>query len=162
MNVFWKDRPQWSGGTKPRMIAFAQDSCFVVDGVEHWVPAGYEIDGASIPAPLWYVAGTPFSPDNVEPAGAHDPLYLLHIYSRSKTDEIMYQLKLAYELRIGTSRKLARFRAWRMWAGVRMGGLFAWRNSIEDKEEIAKIQTIISARPDCEKFKSLWFTVPVV
>ncbi len=156
MIVKWIIRPEWRGADKPDRIVLTADCCFSVDGVEYWIPAGYEIDGASVPKILWLIAGTPFEPDNAEPAFPHDAIYLIHAFTRSEADEILYQLKLAHELMIGTGKKLARYRAWKMWAGVRVAGFNAWKNNKEDLIEIAKMQNIIIARNDFMKFKTLW------
>jgi hypothetical protein len=156
----WITRPEWRGSDQSNRIVSTADSCFSVDGVEYWIPKGYEIDGASVPFLLWAIAGTPFEPDNAEPAFAHDAGYLTHAFSRKDCDEILYQLKLAHELMIKTKPWRAKYRAWKMWAGVRMAGFWAYKNSESDIVELTKIRKIIQEIPDpnFEKFLTLWFS----
>ena len=150
-------RPIWQGSLKPNRIVLSNDSCFTIDGKEYWIPKLYEVDGASIPKILWYIAGTPFEPDNVEPGIAHDPLYLTHKLPRSLADEVLFQLKYNHEIMIKTKPWLARYRSYKMWSGVRIGGAFAWNNSKEDKAELQRVRNILINRPDVDKFVSLWF-----
>jgi hypothetical protein len=154
----WILRPEWQGADKPDRVVLTNDACLEVDGVQYWIPKGYVMDGASIPFLLWYIAGTPFGGNNCEPAFAHDPAYLTHAFIRSVSDEILYQLKLSHELMIKTKPWLAKYRAWKMWAGVRMAGFWAYKNSEEDICELTRVRKMIMERPDFEKFQTLWFS----
>jgi len=155
----WIIRPQWQGSDKPNRLKVTNDCCFAVDGIWYWIPGGYEADGASVPKPLWYIAGTPFEPDNAEPGIAHDALYLTHAVNRGAADEILFQLKRAHELMIGTRPRLAHYRAWKMWAGVRAAGGFAWPNNGADKAELVRLKILVSQSEDWAKYQSLWFSV---
>jgi len=132
------------------------------DGVEYWLPKGYCCNGASIPYLVQPIAGSAFEPSNEEAAWPHDAGYLTHTFSRSVTDEIMRQLKMQRELAEGASQRIARYRAWKMWFGVRCFGMFAWHNGPKELEELHRIKKMITEREDWEKFRSFWFVSAVV
>lgn len=80
------------------------------------VPYGFITDFASVPRlPLAYLmAGNKAQ----GPAVIHDWLYSTHEVERDVADNIFHEAILA----AGHNR----FTAWLMWAGVRVGGAFAW------------------------------------
>jgi hypothetical protein len=152
INAYWWIKPVWTAGTKANRIKLINDACFIVNGKEYWIPAGYECDGASIPRAFWWVPGigTPTEGFNALGAWGHDPLFLTHALSFEEANEVAYQLWLD-----AGKRKWA---AKTMWAAVASpAGRLAWRNDAADAEELARIRNELKHRPDKEKFDNLWF-----
>lgn len=127
-----------------RFMELLQDWSFIVDGVEHWIPRGYFVDGASIPRPFWVFIGTPFEPRFWAALFPHDWTYLVHSIPRSTIDEVFRRFLICPE----TSWQKARI----MWAGVRTGGHFAWKNDKNDELILFQLKREIDARPDKDKF----------
>jgi hypothetical protein len=125
-------------------IALKADWFFTVDTLNIWLPVGYFYDGASIPRIFWEIIGSPFEPDFWAAALAHDWIYLTHCLPRATADEIFRQ----FLIMAGVSSWRARI----MWAAVRTGGYFAWKNRVTDVEELARMKSGINARPDGSKF----------
>ncbi len=89
----------------------------VVYEVGEWlveVPEGFKTDGASVPRFFWRIVGTPFEPDFIGPAVAHDYAYKNKIGTRRAADRA-FRLLLD---RTGVSR----WRQWAMWLAVRVIG----------------------------------------
>ena len=77
-------------------------------------------DGMSMPRLLWSILGTPFSPQNIGPALAHDNLYRYakDVYgnkvTRSQADKVIVQaLKM---------NDIGWFKRKTIWSGLRTGG----------------------------------------
>jgi hypothetical protein len=134
--------------SNPKWMQFNDDWVFYIDKIPYWVPKGYWYDGASIPAPLWLLIGTPTSPIFWAPAGGHDPLYLTHARSKGIADEVLFQFCLQMKIPLWKARAI--------WAGVAAGAHLAWMNSKRDKMELDAVRKMIYARPDSEKFDTLW------
>ncbi len=84
--------------------------------VEVHVMPGFRSDGASIPRILWPIFGSPYDPDIIGEAIAHDALYRGEIVPRKDADDAFRKMM----------RERGRIRAWkrrRIWLGVR---LFGW------------------------------------
>jgi len=124
-------------------MELVHDWCFTIDGVDHWIPAGYFIDGASIPMPFWFI-GTPFEPRFWAAVFPHDWDYLTHVIPRNIIDEVFRRFLISPE----TSSRIARI----MWASVRTGGYFAWKNDRNDELLLFQLKREIEKRPDHEKF----------
>lgn len=148
MKAWYADRPVWQRANEKGHAQLYVDFCFYIDTKEFWVPKIYVCDGASIPRPLWTLIGSPFDPINIEAAWAHDPIYLGHMLSRDVGDEVAFQLWRQSGNGIWAARE--------RWLGVRTGGALAWKNNEKDKKDLAETISMINARPDREKFKSLW------
>lgn len=103
------------------------------------IRTGYIFDGASIPRPLWPSCGSPMSGDLQAPALIHDALYSAELLPRATCDEIFHKC-----LRLNG---VGRYRAWKMWVGVRIGGGFVW--SRHTPEGIAR------AREYCHLFPAI-------
>lgn len=162
MIVCWKIRPKWQGANKDGHLILTDDCCFCINNEEYWIPKNYIFDGASIPFFAERFAGHWSDPDNAEPACAHDVVYLTHALNRTKSDEVLYQLKYRHEIMMHGKQWLAKFRARKMWLGVRLFGVLAWKNSKKDLQDLEDIKIIISQREDSDKFKSLWFSKAVI
>lgn len=94
--------------------------------VAQWsVPEGFNTDGASIPPLLWPVIGSPFRPRFVRAAVLHDWLYRTGTHTRSEADKIFREV--LWNDGVG-------WRAWVMWAGVRLGGWLFWHRVSEDRQ----------------------------
>jgi hypothetical protein len=137
-------QPHFEAFPKKKRIRLVRDWYFLWGGKAYWIPAGYTIDGASIPRLFWSIIGSPFAPELIAAALAHDWIYLVHILKRAEADEIFYQLLL----QCGVSK----WRARTMWAAVRSFGFGPWVNSHEDAEELGNILITVAARPDADKF----------
>lgn len=99
-------------------------------GIVVHVPEGFVTDLASIPRPLWL--WTPPFGTHALAAVLHDFLYTTHTVKtpvgrrkieRSEADDIF--LEAMYVLGVRRSRALT------MWAGVRVGGMFAWQSAYD-------------------------------
>ena len=88
------------------------------DVTVHVMP-GFRTDGASIPRLLWPIFGSPYDPDIIADAIAHDALYRGRIVPRRDADDAFRDMMKAR----------GRIRAWkrrRIWLGVRLFGWIAW------------------------------------
>ena len=84
------------------------------------VRPGFETDGASIPRLLWRVLGSPYDPDVMAAAIAHDAMYRGEIVPRADADAAF--LALMAENGVAKPRRLL------LWTGVRLfGWLTTWR-----------------------------------
>jgi hypothetical protein len=129
---------------KKDCIQLVDDWCFFIDGKQYWIPQDYYYDGASIPRLFWSLIGSPFEPDFWGPALLHDFGYFTHIFNRAFFDECLFQLLI----RCGVPKWKARI----MWAAVRTGGYFAWKNDNNDELLLFQLKREISKRPDKDKF----------
>jgi hypothetical protein len=89
-------------------------------------PTGFVTDLASVPrAPFAYLLA-----GGIGHAAAviHDWLYCCHRLTRARADAVFYEALLA----LGVPR----WRAWLMWAGVRIGGAHPWRASGQRQPEL--------------------------
>ncbi len=110
-----------------------------------WVPEGFPYDGASIPAAVWTIAYTPFSPIVMAAAAAHDWLYHTHAVERGDADRILREILL----RDGVSSELARS----MYLAVRLVGGNYWDNNDEDLALLNALWARHKDRPDVAKFE---------
>ena len=88
------------------------------DVVVHVKP-GFRTDGASIPRWLWIVFGSPYDPDIMAEAIAHDAMYRGRIVPRKEADNAFRDMM----------KKRGVIRAWkrrRIWLGVRLFGWLTW------------------------------------
>ena len=86
--------------------------------VVHVMP-GFRTDGASIPRLLWCVFGSPYDPDIIAEAIAHDAMYRGEIVPRKVADDAFREMM----------EKRGIIRAWkrrRIWIGVRLFGWITW------------------------------------
>lgn len=81
--------------------------------------AGFQTDFASIPRLAWMTIGHPAMPRFQASALIHDALYAAELVSRQGADDLFHSCLLG--------DGVPRFKAWRMWAAVRLFGGFAWR-----------------------------------
>ena len=86
------------------------------------VPAGYCSDLASIPRPFWSFAGPPGSPRTDRAAWLHDYLY-------DSGPRLRITRKQADDLFLAVLRQDGAKRAWLLWAGLRIGGWWAWHKA---------------------------------
>lgn len=88
------------------------------DVVVHVKP-GFRTDGASIPRLLWFIFGSPYDPDIIAEASAHDAMYRGRIVPRKDADNAFRDMM----------KKRGVIRAWkrrRIWLGVRLFGWLTW------------------------------------
>jgi hypothetical protein len=130
---------------KTKFLELEHDWYFWYNGKQYWIPAGYWIDGASIPWIFWALIGTPTEPDFWAFALMHDWVYLTHILTRSQADEGAYQF-LQY-------KGIPEWKCKAIWAAVRTGGAFVWGNSPADIEELTQIKIQCNNREDGQKFQ---------
>ncbi len=149
MKCFFSEPPKFEKINIKGHKAFTQDFCFFVDGIPMWVPKGDIIDGASIPWLARFIVGNPFDEDNAKGAAGHDPLYETHALPRDLADECARQLWI----QAGKNPNKARL----MWTALRSAGWAAWPNSVEEQIILEQTRAMLRLRPDCEKFKTLWF-----
>lgn len=82
-----------------------------------FIPEGFKTDGASIPRFFWRVIGTPFQPEIITAATAHDVLYHSSRWKRWRADAMFRDLLMEHGV--------GWVRAHLMWFAVRaFGGLF--------------------------------------
>lgn len=82
------------------------------------VPAGFVYDGASIPRPLWWLIGSPFTGRYRRAALVHDYLYAVHGCSREEADRVFLEAM--------DEDRVPKWRRWAMYRGVRLGGAGPW------------------------------------
>ena len=122
----------------------AEDFHVSVDGVDIWVPRGFQYDGASIPAFAWQVVYTPFNPKVMIPAVAHDWQYHSHQVDREKADELFYILL--------KQQGVSESKSWTMYQAVRIAGELYWPNDDEDIEKLKALYEIHRDKTDIGKF----------
>jgi len=111
------------------------DVKYAVGSITFRVPAGYEFDGASIPPFAWPVIGSPFHPEFMRAAVAHDWLYATHLTDRKTADGVFK----AILLEDGTGEA----RAGLMYSAVRMAGKFSWADRPEDLAYLTYLRELI-------------------
>lgn len=84
------------------------------------IPCGYVCDLASVPAFAWASTYPPSHPLVALAALVHDWLYQSHECTRSQADAVFHELLILGDC--------SRWRAWLMWAAVRVFGGPAWRH----------------------------------
>ena len=84
----------------------------IIEGVH--IPDNYEFNGASVPAPLWPIIGSPFDPRFMVPALVHDRLYDTGEIPRKDADKLFRKLLI--------HNKVDEDLAQTMYYGVRIGG----------------------------------------
>jgi hypothetical protein len=125
-------------------VVLDEDFLFQVDDKDYWLPKGYWSDGASIPRLVWSIIGSPFEPDLIGPAFAHDGLYSVHVLTRAQADNVLF-----YGLK---QNGVNTIRSHVIWGAVRSCAWCAWGNSTGDIIEIKKVRQEISKRDDRAKF----------
>ena len=100
-------------GRKDHNMLLTKDFTFVDANGDRWTaPAGYEIDGASIPSPFWTIIGSPYVGDYRRASVVHD--YYCEKekanYSAEKVHEAFYEAMLVDEV--------PQWKAWLMYKGV--------------------------------------------
>ena len=85
--------------------------------VVHVMP-GFRTDGASIPRLLWFIFGSPYDPDIMAAAIAHDALYRGEIVPRKDADRIFSDMM--------EKSGIKRWKRRRIWLGVGLFGWIAW------------------------------------
>lgn len=101
------------------------------------VPAGFQYDGASIPRPVWSIIGSPFEPQFMRAALAHDWLYHVHHrHSRRRADELFRALLIED----GVGETLANV----MFQAVRLGGRCYWGNDVADLAYLQRLRERIA------------------
>lgn len=108
----------WLTGRGPRRMV-SEDWLLQVDGLWYCVPAGYIFDGASIPAPLWWLFPPGYDPA-WEASAFHDFCYS-HLY-RSVTKAFADDAFRAIMLKSGASPTVAGLFHW----AVRRFGRGGW------------------------------------
>ena len=108
------------------------------DVVVHVAP-GFRTDGASIPRLLWRILGSPYDPDVIADAIAHDALYRGEIVPRKDADAAF----LALMAENGVRRRKRRL----LWFGVRLFGWITWlRHTPEGVTEARRHISLAFAR----------------
>ncbi|MGN0832610.1 MAG: DUF1353 domain-containing protein [Kiritimatiellia bacterium] len=87
------------------------------DVVVHVAP-GFRTDGASIPRFLWRVFGSPYDPDILAAAIAHDALYRGEVVPRKDADAAFLRMMAESGVRCRKRRLV--------WLGVRLFGWLTW------------------------------------
>ena len=144
MKINFLTQPHIEPRPETNEVELTADFDFLIDEKVYSIPLHYRYDGASIPRPFWSIIGSPFEPDFSAASCVHDILYLSHKKPRSQADEIFFQL-----LRLcGVGLWRARI----MWAAVRTGAAFAWKNSASDEIAMKNLIGSIRTRGDAQKF----------
>lgn len=60
------------------------------------VPTGFQWNGQSVPCGLWWLAGSPFTPEALVASCVHDYLYMTASVSKVRADAIFYDLNALY------------------------------------------------------------------
>ena len=85
--------------------------------VVHVMP-GFRTDGASIPRLLWFIFGSPYDPDIMADAIAHDAMYRGRIVPRKAADDTFRDMM--------EKSGIKRWKSRRIWLGVRLFGWITW------------------------------------
>ena len=113
-------------GNGRRMLT--KDFTFVHKAVVYNIPKGFIWDGASIPKGFRWLIGKPFSKEFSEASLIHDWNYTTHKFSRLEADELLYEYLI--------HNKTPKWKAQIMLSAVRQFGSAAWRNTMEDLDDI--------------------------
>lgn len=119
-----------SDGRNVRVIA--RDVVFYDSvGICWTAHVGRETDGASIPALLWPLIGGPYEGEHRDGAILHDEAYAnAQVVERDTWLAIRSPFRAAADRMLreaSITRGTSRWKAWAIWAGVRLGGWVAWR-----------------------------------
>ena len=114
-------------------------------GVTVVAPKFFRFDGASIPAPAWMFAYTPFHPDVMLPSLIHDWMYYNHQESREVADDMFFTLL--------KDNGVSNFMANAMWGAVRAGGGFFWDNDEDDIDMLVALCRKVHRRPNFDGYK---------
>ncbi len=89
------------------------------------VSPGFKTDGASIPRLLWFVFGSPYDPDIIAEAIAHDAMYRGRIVPRKDADN-------AFRDMMENRGVISAWKRRRIWLGVRLFGWITWLRHTQD------------------------------
>jgi hypothetical protein len=105
-----------------------EDFTFVHKANIYRIPNGFVWDGASIPCYVRWVIGKPFDRHFIEASLIHDWCYTVHLFSRMESDDLLYE----YLIHNKTPESKAKI----MYEAVRLVGLSAWINDMDDIDQI--------------------------
>jgi hypothetical protein len=152
MKAWFEEKPESRQADKnPEWAELCKDWTFWIDGIPYRVPAGYQIDGASIPRIVWPICGGPTDEINIIGAFAHDPLFLTHAVPFRVANEAARQIWIQAQKspRMAGIMKMAVS----SWFGKR-----AWRNKPENILEITEARQIIKANGEAvDEYQTLWY-----
>lgn len=95
------------------------------------VPKFFQYDGASVPAPMWQVIGTPFNPRFMIPSVFHDWLYHTHLVKKKEADDLFGRLLI--------DNGVSKTRAWLMATAVEAAGDAYWENDPDDSAYMKRL-----------------------
>jgi hypothetical protein len=137
---------QFSGNPKTEWLAHSgadrnmkllEDFWYIDPAGRRWdAPAGSEVNGASIPPPLWSVVGSPYTGEYRRASVVHDVACDDPTVDRRDADRMFYYACLAG----GCTKTQARL----LYTGVRIG---AWVPSIPVWEGVAVDRVVMRAEP---------------
>jgi hypothetical protein len=109
----------------------AEDAASAFGSAAVTVPKFFQYDGASIPAPMWQLIGTPFQPRFMLAAVFHDWVYHTHQLKFRDANEMFYELLLSSGVR--------QTRAALMYAAVEGAGKAYWDNDEDDLDYLKRL-----------------------
>lgn len=116
-----------------------------------YVPKFFEFDGATIPSAAWQIIGTPFDPQFMTAAVAHDWLYYTHCFSDGPVDREVCDQLLHDVLRQSGVNKT---RAWLIYEAVRDFGKSHWDNRDDDRKYLNALRDrLLTAGIDIGKYR---------
>lgn len=105
-----------------RLARFLEDFVYVAPDGHHWpTPAGFIMDGGSLPRLLWTRFGGPFDGPNIFIGAVHDPRYRFADTTRENADHLL--------LDVGRCAGFSDEDAMAIYLGVRLGGEVAWNDN---------------------------------
>jgi hypothetical protein len=152
MKAWFEEKPKSEQADKnPEWAELCKDWCFWIDGIKYRIPAGYQIDGASIPRLFWPIVGAPTSETNIIGAWAHDAMFLTHCVPFTTANEVARQLWIQ-------AGKGPRMAAVMKMAVSSYFGKKAWQNKAENILEITEARQIIKANGEpVDEYRTLWY-----
>lgn len=114
----------------------AEDAASAFGGAAVKVPKFFQYDGASIPAPMWQLIGTPFQPRFMLAAVFHDWIFHTHQLKFGDANEMFYELLIASG--VGATR------ASLMYAAVEGAGKAYWNNDEDDRDYLKRLAARIT------------------
>jgi len=108
------------------------------------VPAGLDIDGASVPPFGWILTYTPWHPIVLGPSIPHDWLYLTHAVTRAEADLQFYEMLLEN----GADED----RAEAMYSAVKIAGRYFWTQTEADIRRLHFMRGMCRGRLQFESY----------
>ena len=123
-------------------VAFQDDFPYIWRGVQRWVPAGFFINGASIPWLFQKPLCSPYDPRIIKFAGIHDWEYTIKLFPKHLADQQLREM-------LHNAKTLNSFQIEAIYRGVQFGGGLGWRDTATDLKYLVDFKTelVSTGRP---------------